>query len=50
MLPHVREIIVSRALNAAYDAGPAVAQLEAAIDAGLAGALPLSRPNPETGR
>jgi hypothetical protein len=48
--PLMKGIIVSRALSADYDATPAVAQLQAAIDAGLSGMLPSSRRDPETGR
>lgn len=38
--PLMKGIIVSRALAPDYDAGPAVAQLHALIDAGLSGSLP----------
>ncbi|WP_238256113.1 TetR family transcriptional regulator C-terminal domain-containing protein, partial [Methylorubrum podarium] len=48
--PLMKGMIVSRALNADYDAGPAVAQLQAAIDAGLSGTLPLAPLAQETGR
>ncbi|GJE29395.1 TetR/AcrR family transcriptional regulator [Methylobacterium organophilum] len=46
--PLMKGIIVSRALTPDYDAGPAVAQLHALIDAGLSGSLP--RAATETGR
>ncbi|MFJ7437415.1 TetR/AcrR family transcriptional regulator [Methylorubrum thiocyanatum] len=48
--PLMKGIIVSRALAPDYDAGPAVAQLQAMIDAGLSGALPLPHLDLETGR
>jgi len=48
--PLMKGIIVSRALSADYDAGPAVAQLQAVIDAGLSGPFPLPRLDLETGR
>lgn len=48
--PLMKGIIVSRALDPDYDPRPAVAQLQAVIDAGLSGALPLPRPEQEIGR
>ncbi len=48
--PLMKGIIVSRAVIPNYDAGPAVAQLQAIIDAGLSGPLPLPRSDQETGR
>ncbi|MEH3117319.1 MAG: TetR/AcrR family transcriptional regulator [Methylorubrum populi] len=48
--PLMKGIILSRALIPDYDAGPAVTQLQALIDAGLSGAPPLPRAVQETGR
>ncbi|TFZ58875.1 TetR/AcrR family transcriptional regulator [Methylorubrum sp. Q1] len=48
--PLMKGIIVSRALSDDYDAGPAVAQLQAVIDAGLSGPFPLPHLDLETGR